>query len=82
MGHAAKFFFRGNALGFLATTYFLGQLEVELAVKAGLIWTVACAVIFPWNAYFTYFGDKNEKLFHVLPQLAIVGLTIAGLLAL
>eukprot|EP00536_Pseudo-nitzschia_multiseries_P012714 jgi/Psemu1/290459/fgenesh1_pg.500_\ len=83
MGQAGKFFFRGSALGFLATSYFLGQMEVEAAVKAGLIWTVACGIVFPWNVQFDFFGDHmHAKFFNVVPQLAMTGLTVAGLLAL
>merc|ERR1712167_251624 len=78
-----EFWVRGSAVGFMIAIAAILKLPTSDAHPLALLYSVACGVLYPWNAKF---GSLTSGLpvkypMHYVPELLMLGLTVAGVLA-
>jgi cytochrome bd-type quinol oxidase subunit 1 len=56
--------------------------KIDDAVKSALAIIFLIGVVFPWNAKFGIASNVNPKFLHVVPEVLMLILSVAGLLAL
>lgn len=79
-----EFWIRGHAVTMGALSYALFQLPTEVAVKIALAVAVGIGIIYPLNAKIGIFSNPFPVKYpmHYMPELLMLGLSIAGALAL
>jgi hypothetical protein len=75
-----KFWIRGSSVGFLGLVYCLQQMPTADAVKVATVASAATGMLYPWNAKFTFVGEKLPVKYpmHYVPEVLMAVLTLAG----
>ena len=81
-----KFWLRGQSVSLGGLCYCLTQLPTELAVKVALATAVLIGVLYPFNAKFGYLTGEGfptvKYPMHYVPEALMLGMIVAGALAL
>jgi len=77
------FWIRGQAASIATIVYCLQNMESKAAAKALLGLSAGIALLYPFNAKFGYLSKLEVKYpMHYVPEALMLGLTVAGVLAL
>ncbi|EOD18858.1 hypothetical protein EMIHUDRAFT_209479 [Emiliania huxleyi CCMP1516] len=77
------FWIRGQSVSIATVVYCMTKLPEDVAAKALLGLSAGIAVLYPFNAKFGYLSSLEVKYpMHYVPEALMLGLTVAGVLAL
>ena len=81
---ALEFWIRGESVSILSMCYLLTKVPSDVGVKVALAASVCIGILYPWNAKFGYLtpGLPLKYPMHYVPETLMLGLSVAGLLAL
>ena len=78
------FWIRGTSVFGGGLVYALQKVPTDAAVKIATAVSVACGVLYPWNAKFGYLskGLPVKYPMHYVPEVLMLGLSLAGMAAM
>jgi hypothetical protein len=80
-----EFWVRGTATFLMTAIAAILQLPTEAGAQTCLFMVAVCGILYPWNAKFGYLTDVTGLVkypMHYVPELLMLGLSIAGFLSL